>query len=363
MRGWLLAAALLAGIAPALLAGAAPEPSLVPAARAEGKVVVYSVLSTKAARPLIDDFQALYPGIRVDYDGDKGSNEMDARFRSERAAGHPSADVVWSSSADMQMKLVFDGYAARYRSPQAGALPRWARYADLAYGTTLEPVVFVYNKARLAPTDVPRDHTEAAALLAGSPTLRGRVTGFDIAKSGVGLMFAVQDRQRLADPARMLGALGRACFTPTAGTGEMLTGIDRGKFLLGIDVMGAYALSRSTRDLPNLGVVFPRDYTLVLTRVAFVSKAAAHPAAARLWLDYLLSPRGQRVLGNSVDLFPIRRDVTAKLTAAGLMTRLGEAARPIPLTRALADTLKPARREAFIRDWTGGIAGARGGCD
>ena len=36
---------------------------LVDAARSEGKVVVYSVLSNKAAAPLVAGFKALYPGI------------------------------------------------------------------------------------------------------------------------------------------------------------------------------------------------------------------------------------------------------------------------------------------------------------
>ena len=35
------------------------------AAKKEGKVVVYSALDTKAAQPLIKDFNAVYPDIKV----------------------------------------------------------------------------------------------------------------------------------------------------------------------------------------------------------------------------------------------------------------------------------------------------------
>ena len=43
------------------------------AAKKEGKVVVYSTTDSAAAKYLIDDFKALYPGISVEYN-DMGSN-------------------------------------------------------------------------------------------------------------------------------------------------------------------------------------------------------------------------------------------------------------------------------------------------
>src|SRR5213078_2962952 len=44
------------------------------AANKEGKVVIYSALDTKAAQPLIRDFNAVYPGIKVEYN-DMNSTE------------------------------------------------------------------------------------------------------------------------------------------------------------------------------------------------------------------------------------------------------------------------------------------------
>src|ERR1700756_4931930 len=64
------------------------------AAKKEGKVVVYSTTDTAAAGPLIKDFQALYPGISVEYN-DMNSTEVYNRFISEKAAGAGSADVLW----------------------------------------------------------------------------------------------------------------------------------------------------------------------------------------------------------------------------------------------------------------------------
>src|ERR1700748_3850053 len=66
---------------------------LVAAAKKEGKVVIYSALDTKAAQPLIKDFNAVYPDIKVEYN-DMNSTEMYNRFIAESAAGQGSADVM-----------------------------------------------------------------------------------------------------------------------------------------------------------------------------------------------------------------------------------------------------------------------------
>ncbi|MES2288170.1 MAG: ABC transporter substrate-binding protein [Pseudomonadota bacterium] len=342
----------LAGLFVSAALMAAPNARMIEAARKEGRVVVYSVLSTNAAKPLTEDFKALYPGIEVDYDGDKGSTEMDARYRGETAAGKVTADVVWSSAMDMQMQLVADGYAARYRSPEATALPKWASYQDTAYGSTLEPVVIVYNKNLVTGADIPRSHATLTSLLDNkADAFRGKVTTFDIIKSGVGYMFDAQDRLASPKHGEVLSAMGKAGLQSSGGTGDMLTGINEGKFLLGYNMMGAYALSRSKKDLPNLGVVFPSDYTLVLSRIAFVSKKAAHPNAARLWLDYLLSARGQTVLGNALQLYPIRSGIKAEYTADTLRAAIGPSIRPIALDMRLVRDLDAKRRNEVIANW------------
>src|SRR5438093_225953 len=103
-----LAVALYCGAASAQVPAGYPadHQKTVAAAKAEGKVVVYSVLSNKAAAPLVQGFKAMYPGIEVDYDGESGSNEVTDRYLKELGAGKPSADVMWSSAMDLQMKLV-----------------------------------------------------------------------------------------------------------------------------------------------------------------------------------------------------------------------------------------------------------------
>ena len=95
---------------------------IIDAAKKEGKVVIYSATDSKAAAPLIKDFSALYPGISVEYN-DMNSTEVYNRFISEVAAGGNTADVMWSSAMDLQMRLASDGYALKYKSVEAAKVP------------------------------------------------------------------------------------------------------------------------------------------------------------------------------------------------------------------------------------------------
>src|SRR5271154_2431378 len=131
---------LAAALAPLAIAAQVPAgypadyAKIVAAAKAEGKVVIYSALDTKAATPLVKDFNALYPDIKVEYN-DMNSTELYNRFIAEVAAGQGGADVMWSSAMDLQVKLVDDGKAMAYKSPETPKLPAGSLYKGEAYGT------------------------------------------------------------------------------------------------------------------------------------------------------------------------------------------------------------------------------------
>ena len=95
---------------------------------------------------------------------------------------------------DLQVKLADEGHAMAYLSPEAPKLPAWAVYKSMAYGTTYEPAVFIYNKRLVAADEVPADHAAFAKLISTKvDKFKGKVTTYDIEKSGVGFMFVVQD--------------------------------------------------------------------------------------------------------------------------------------------------------------------------
>lgn len=333
----------------AIGAPAQVTPDRLAVASAEGRVVVYAATDKEIVQALIDDFEKRHPGIVVEYH-DMHSTTLYQRVIDEAADGG-KADVVWSSAMDLQVKLVNDGYAQPHHSAETAALPAWAVWKNEAFGTTYEPAAIVYHKPAFRPEEVPDTHAALIELLEREPhRFRDRLTTYDPRQSGVGLLLHSQDAQ--SNPIAfwsLAKAFGNCGLHPYATSGSMLDAISNGWKLIGYNVLGSYALTRANND-PAIGVVLPRDYTLVLSRVAFITRQARHPQAARLWLDHLLSRHGQTVLARSAGLFAVREDVSTD-NAMGLRTQLGAAFRPIPIGSGLLAYLDQAKQREFLRQW------------
>lgn len=360
-RATLLALAALA-LAPTLAAAQVPAgypaayADVIAGAKKEGKVVVYSTTDTASAKPLLDDFKALYPGISVEYN-DMNSTEMYNRFIAESASGQGSADVMWSSAMDLQLKLVDEGKALAYASPEASKLPAWASYKNEAYGTTYEPAAFIYNKRLVAADEVPQDHAAFAKLIAAkADKFKGKVTTYDIEKSGVGFMLITQDAKANPKFWDFVKALGKVGPRFQSSTGTMMERISSGENLIGFNLFMSYAVLRAKKD-PSIAWVNPKDYTLVMSRVMFASKTAKNPNAAKLWVDYILSKRGQNIIANQAELGSIRADVSGEMTAANLSKTLGTALRPIPVGPELLAALDQTKRLEFIKQWQAALKG------
>ena len=363
-RGMLRLAGSLLALAMPLAALAAPPagypadyPKLIEAARKEGKVVVYATTDTKSAEPIIKDFEALYPGVKVEYN-DMNSTELYNRFIGEAAAGRGTGDVTWSSSMDLQMKLVLDLHAKAYKSPEARHLPPWANYKDLAYGTTYEPISFLYNKRLLKGDDIPKSHADLARVLA-NPRFKGKVVTYDPERSGVGFSYLTEDMKN--NPKgfwEMAGALGKARVKVYTSTGAMMEKVSSGEALLGYNIIGSYAFLKAKKD-PSVGYLYPSDYTVVMSRVMFISRYAQNPSAAKLWVDYILSARGQQVISDKADLFAIRSDIQGDTTMANLSRQLGSGARPIPIGTATVEYLEQKKRLDFLKKWQQALGTAR----
>ena len=322
---------------------------IIDGAKKEKKLVVYGATDSKATQPLVKDFSALYPGISVEYN-DMNSTEVYNRFISEVAAGGTTADAVWSSAMDLQMRLASEGYALKYKSVESAKLPSWSIWEDQAYGTTFEPAAIVYNKRLLDPKEVPQTHADFVKLIQ-QPKFKDKVTTYDIEKSGVGFMLMAQDARVNPKFTDLLGAFGAAKVRVQSSTGTMMERISSGENLIGYNVVGSYALVRAKTD-PSIGVVMPKDYTLVLSRVLFINKGAKNPNAAKLWLDYMLSHRAQNIIANESKLFAIREDVTGEATSAELIKQVGkDNVKPVPVHPSLMEYLAPVKRMAFLKQW------------
>ena len=253
---------------------------------------------------------------------------------------------------DLQVKFVNDGFAASYASPEVPAIPTWAHYQQQAYGTTYEPLAIVYNKRLINAKEVPQNRAELIRLLKSDPArFKGKVTTYDIEKSGVGFNYLTQDFRVSGNAIwDLVSTLGQSGAKLQTSTGAMMERISSGENLIGYNILGSYAFAKAKKD-PSIAYVYPKDYTQIVSRLVIINKKARSPGAARLWVDYLLSKRGQTILANQSDLFSIRADVSGETSMSGLTRQLGNAARPIQVGSGLLVYLDQAKRLEFMRNW------------
>ena len=157
---------------------------------------------------------------------------------------------------DLQMSLAREGKALPHASPEARALPPGGAYRDLAYATTVEPLMTLVHRG----------------------------------------LYDVQ--------------------VPAGSLAERTAALASGRAALGYHVLGSHAL-RAVRANPVLAIAASNSPLLAISRLALISSRAPHPNAARLFVDYLLSQEGQRHLLKA-GLFPIRSKAGADSRTAAL---------------------------------------------
>ncbi|WP_082622035.1 extracellular solute-binding protein [Bordetella sp. N] len=311
-------------------------------------LTIAGTTDTATMSGLIQSFQNAHPGVAVTY------REMGSRALYDAAvAGHlTDTDVLMSPATDLQIKLANDGYALRYDSPRTAGMPDWATWRNEVFGFTMEPVVMVYNPRRYTEATAPRSHQALLRLLeSGNAALQGRVGTYDLTRSSVGYLLAEQDEQVSSDFWGLAHALGRAGVRRAACGRDILDAIERDELDLGYNVLGSHALARVAAGA-RIGVVFPQDYELVLTRSVLIARATRQPALARKLVDWLLAPAGQAAVARYPGLGSLIAGTPGPWTADGVLTHSPGIVQPVPMGPGLLAGLDRQRQARFIRNWT-----------
>ena len=320
---------------------------IVAAAGAEKQLVVYNTVhADPAVKDILSAFRQRYPFITVQ-DSDDDAALTYKRFVGELAAGRPSADFIWSSAMDLQEKLINDGYAQPYASPEMPYLPSWAHWQDLGYGVSLEPVAIVYNSRFLSGEEMPRTHAGLRDMLRDqAEKFHGRVAIYDPEKSEVGMLFLSQDVRVTRDTWTLFDTFGALDAKTYSTSRDMLLSILAGEQWIGYDVIASYAVEMQKRH-PELVIVYPSDYVLTMSRVGFIAASARHPNAAKLFLDFLLSRVGQEKL-KSHGMGSVRADIGVPQGQGRLDAVRTQAIRIGP---GLLSDLDSLVRAQFLRRW------------
>lgn len=293
---------------------AAAKTEVAAAAKKEGNLYIYGDLDSKVSVLLVKEFEALYPGIKVDFITMTAGEVFNRNMR-DIAARKVSADILWNSDITLQGLLVKDGYALKYTPAENGALMAAANIADSTFVTGFEPVVMVYNRTLLSEKELPQTRTALLKALAGQ-RWQGKLAVCDPEKSSLAYLLLTQDLaygKNFWGQVRKFGAAGLKIY-PDYRT--LLERVEGGEALAGYNLPLAEVLKVAARD-KNLAWVYLTDYTLAIPQTVLITKGATNPNAARLWIDFVRSGQAQQIISAGCNLLPVRSDV-----AGGEMKKL-----------------------------------------
>jgi iron(III) transport system substrate-binding protein len=337
-------------LAPSL---AVADPVVFPALSGNEKapeVIVYSSLDEPLATPMIRGFQAANPDVAVRYE-DMLTGEIYDRIVKETDAGGRTADFAFSSAMDLQVKLSNDGYAQRSDLPMSGRWPEWANWRNTAYALTFEPAVFVYHKPSFTSEKPPSTRAELVDYLKRHGNeIRGRIGTYDIERSGVGFLFMARDQEQFGDIWSVIQAMGAAGVKVYSTSTAILERVSDGRFTLGYNILGSYAANWASR-YPDVGIVLPRDYTVVMSRIGLVPQAAASPDLGKRYLAFFMSKEGQTIMARELQIPAVSPDVAGANTANTMREMLGGQLRPVPVSPGLMVYLDQVKRARLIARW------------
>jgi iron(III) transport system substrate-binding protein len=259
---------------------------------ASDRLVIYSGRKEKALKPVVDAFTK-QTGIPVDLKIGKTAG-LANEIRMEKA--HPRGDLYISTESGIVEILTKDGLLEPYQSAATNAVPDDFKSASGAWtGISGRARVILYNRNLVPEKDVPASIFELA-----NPKWKGKLaiagTRERTTLAWATALVAVKGEAFTRDYLKALHANGLKILTDNT---EVWQGVGRGEFAIGLTNSPNYYLARQS-NLP-VGVVYPDQEasglgTPINPNAAAVIKGAANPETARKFIDFLLSPEGQRIL-------------------------------------------------------------------
>ncbi len=296
-KSFLMAGVLLFSSLSNSAARAGSDAKIIEAAKKEGTVSYYTTMTLSQSKKVVDKFQQKYPFIKPElFRG--GGDEVLNRILNETRGGLNAWDVV-STRGDSVLTLREAKLIMSYRSPENKFIDR-DMVDDEGYWTAyyVNPYVLGYNTKLVKKDEVPKTYEELL-----EPKWKGKKISIDDSAYGLlaGLIHAwgkekaVEYFKKLAaqEPVVQRGNTNRVQLTMA------------GEFPLII----AYAptIQRET-SLGHPMDWVPLEPVAVQVNPMMLAAKAPHPNAGKLFIDFLLSKAGQKLLVGFRRI-PVREDV------------------------------------------------------
>jgi ABC-type Fe3+ transport system substrate-binding protein len=258
---------------------------LLESAKAEDEAVIYANMDVTAMKPLADGFMKKYPGIKAT-SGHFSGAAIITRIETESRAGKPLSDVILSGQLGV-LASIEKRIAARYRSPERESLREGFKDREglwTAYMTNV--MVSGYNTRLVKKEELP--HSVEDLL---KPRWKNKLVMDSQSYVWFGTMMQYLGEE---NGQRFMKRLNEQNLQHSRGRRLMSQLLAAGEHDLAVETNLNSVLSLSKQGAP-LSFAPIQPYFLSPSLV-FMSANAPHPFAGALFIDYLLSEEGQKII-------------------------------------------------------------------
>jgi iron(III) transport system substrate-binding protein len=264
----------------------------------KGKLVLYTSQPERDAAQTVAAFRRVQPGVDVEVFR-SGTTEVMGKLAAEFAGGQPKPDVLLIADAASMEALKADGRLLPYKEAKVDGLAPGTYDNDRTYfGSKLITTGIAVNTgAKHRPTswaDLVKPEYKGQIAMP-SPLYSGAAAimlGTMTARSDLGWKYFEQLK---ADDA-----------VAVRGNGAVLNAVANGEKAYGV-LVDFMAFNAKAKGSP-IDFVFPAEGLPAVTEPVAILKTASNPAAARAFVDFILSDEGQR-LAATMGYIPARASV------------------------------------------------------
>jgi len=270
---------------------------IVEQAKKEGEVILYTTMTVRDFEIFNKAAKEKYPFLNVRHVYLSSSRQA-AKVMQEHRAGRVQADVLGNSLTAM-LHYKEQGVLGKYESPEAkkmitGSVDPEGYWA----GMTTDLLITALNTRDMTKTKAPKDYDEYL-----SPRFKGQMAiNSGVPYGLVGMMTFKGEEAGLA----YMRKLSQQALRPVEGFTHMTNLLAAGEFPLAIFMQVSKIEAMKEKGAPVDWL--PSSPTFATISTVALTKNPLHPAAARLLLDFYLSPEGQEALARAGKI-PVRRGV------------------------------------------------------
>ena len=260
---------------------------LVAAAQAEGQLIVYGSCEEEYLAAACAKFQKMY-GIEVKYQR-LSTGEVQAKIEEEN--GNPSADVWFGGTTDPYNIAAEAGLLEPYEAKNAVHItkPVYMDKEHRWHGIYTGLLGIMYNKDELnrLGLPVPQDFADLV-----DPMYKGLIWTSNYNTAGTAKLVLNTAIQKYGHDKGLeyLVALDKNIHVYTKSGSGPSKNVGTGECVIGLGFLHDAIYQIVDNGYDNIGMVIPSSGTTCEVGATAIFKGAKHPNAAKLWIEFALSP-------------------------------------------------------------------------